>query len=79
MEKNSISYSENLKPSITATYDNKVLEEGKDYSLDYGENTSSGKGTINIVGIGNYTGREMATFKIYPSKVSGEKILSNTF
>lgn len=73
-----ISYSGNLKPSITATYDNKVLEEGKDYSLDYGENTSSGKGTINIVGIGSYTGQKMATFKIYPSKVSGVRILSNT-
>lgn len=64
--------------TITATYDNKILEEGKDYSLDYGENISSGKGTINIVGIGNYTGQKVATFKIYPSKVSGVRILSNT-
>lgn len=73
-----ISYSTNLKPSVTATYNGKTLEEGKDYSLDYGENTLSGKGTITIVGVGNYTGQKKVTFKIYPGQVSGVKVLSNT-
>ena len=73
-----ISYSSNLKPSITAVYDNQTLVEGQDYSLDYGENTLSGLGTINIVGIGNYTGEKQITFKIYPGKITGGKVLSST-
>ena len=73
-----ISYSNNLKPSVTAIYNNKTLIEGVDYSLDYGDNVTSGKGSINIVGIGNYTGQKKVTFKIYPGKVTGVKLLSNT-
>ncbi|MCC3869626.1 transglutaminase domain-containing protein [Terrisporobacter mayombei] len=73
-----ISYSDNLKPSVVAVYNNKILEEGKDYSLDYGENMLSGKGTTTVVGIGNYTGKKNVTFKIYPNKVSGVKVLSST-
>lgn len=73
-----ISYSGNLKPGITASYNGTILEEGKDYSLDYGENMVSGKGTINIVGMGSYTGQKTITFKVYPGKVSGAKILSST-
>ena len=73
-----ISYSNNLKPSVTAIYNNKTLIEGVDYSLDYGDNVTSGKGSINIVGIGNYTGQKKVTFKIYPGKVTQVKVLSNT-
>lgn len=73
-----ISCSSSSKPSIVARYNNKTLEEGKDYSLDYGENNLSGKGTITLVGTGNYTGKKTVTFKIYPNKVSGVKVLSST-
>ena len=73
-----ISYADNLKPSVVAVHNNKTLEEGKDYSLDYGENTLSGKGTVTVVGIGSYTGKKNVTFKIYPDKVSGVKVLSST-
>lgn len=73
-----VSSSRKLKPSVKVTYNNKTLKEGKDYSLDYGENILSGKGSINIVGIGNYTGHKKTTFKIYPSKVTGGKVLSST-
>lgn len=73
-----ISYSDNLKPSVVAVYNNKTLEEGKDYSLDYGENTLSGKGTVTVVGIGSYTGKKNVTFKIYPNQVYGSKVLSST-
>lgn len=73
-----ISYSKNLKPHITAIYNGKNLVEGKDYSLDYGENEKSGKGTINIVGMGNYTGKKLITFKIYPNKVTNPKISTST-
>lgn len=72
------SYSGNLKPSITAIYNNVTLEEGKDYSLDYEENVVSGKGNITIVGIGDYTGQKTTTFKIYPGKISEAKVLSST-
>lgn len=73
-----ISYSNNLKPGVTAVYNNKTLVEGIDYSLDYGENIESGKGSINIVGIGDFTGQKKVTFKIYPGKVTGAKVLSCT-
>lgn len=72
------SYSDNSRPSVVAVYSNKTLEEGKDYSLDYGENMLSGKGSITLVGIGSYTGKKNVTFKIYPNKVSGVKVLSST-
>ena len=66
------------KPSMKVTYKSTTLKEGKDYSVTYGENKKSGKGTITLYGMGNFTGIKSATFKIYPSKVTGEKVTKNT-
>ena len=66
------------KPSMKVTYKSTTLKEGKDYSVTYGENKKSGKGTITLYGMGNFTGIKSATFKIYPSKVTGEKVIKNT-
>ena len=66
------------KPSVTFIYNGKTLEEGVDYALDYGSNTLSGQGSITVVGIGDYTGTKKATFKIYPSKVTNQKVSSTT-
>ena len=54
----------------------RTLEEGKDYALDYGDNLI-GKGNLTVVGIGDFTGEKKATFKIYPEKVTGQKVLSS--
>lgn len=42
----------------------KVLEEGKDYTLSYQNNTEKGKAQIIITGIGNYEGTLKKNFKI---------------
>ena len=64
------------KPSATVVYNGRTLEEGKDYALDYGDNLI-GKGSLTVVGIGDFTGEKKATFKIYPGKVTGQKVLSS--
>ncbi len=43
---------------------NAGLIEGKDYSISYTDNTNTGKATITITGIGNYTGTVKFTFEI---------------
>ncbi|MCH5199019.1 MAG: phosphodiester glycosidase family protein [Oscillospiraceae bacterium] len=49
-----------------------VLTEGKDYTVSYKNNTSAGKGTATITGIGNYEGVLTASFTILPEEVKEE-------
>lgn len=52
-----------LKPSISIT----GLVEGRDFTVLYTNNTVVGTATVEITGIGNYTGTLSTTFKIKPS------------
>ena len=42
----------------------KTLEKNKDYTVVYGENVNTGKGTITITGMGDYEGTKVVEFKI---------------
>ena len=60
-----------IKPSVTVKLSKKTLKEGKDYKLSYTKNTAVGKATIQITGIGNYTGSIKKSFTIVKKNISG--------
>ncbi len=47
-----------------------ILSEGEDYELEYSDNTYTGKATITISGIGEYTGTRKASFNIKGEEIS---------
>ena len=51
------------KPSIVR-FKTKTLEEGRDYTLSYQNNTEIGKAQMIITGMGNYEGTLRKYFKI---------------
>lgn len=65
-----------LKPSITVKYGSTKLKAGKNYTLTYKNNKKTGKASIIIKGIGNYSGTKTVTFKIVPKKVTSLKATS---
>lgn len=60
-----------IKPSVTVKLGKTTLKEGKDYKLSYTKNTAVGKATIQITGIGNYTGSIKKSFTIVKKNISG--------
>lgn len=63
-----------IKPSPTITYKDKELVKGTDYTITYGTNKNTGKGTLTIKGKGNFQDSKQITFKIVPKKPT----ISNT-
>jgi len=61
-----------ITPSVTVTdpINGNILEEGKDYTLEYSENTKLGTATITIKGIGNYCEETSTTFSIVQAPIS---------
>ncbi len=58
-----------IRPKITVKHNGRTLKEGADYSVTYGSNTSIGKGTATIRGIGtNYVGSKTVSFDIVAPK-----------
>lgn len=53
-----------ITPSPIITYNRKVLKEGTDYRLHYFNNKNIGEATIQIEGIGNFSGSDSVTFSI---------------
>ena len=53
-----------LKPAVTVTYNGKALVKDKDYTVSYRNNKKIGTATVEIVGIGAYTGIVAKTFQI---------------
>lgn len=51
-------------PEITVKNGSTTLVEGRDYSIEYSDNTNAGTGKITITGKANYSGTVSATFKI---------------
>ncbi len=58
-------------PVPVVTYGGKTLSRGTDYTLQYGENTQVGEGTVTVVGCGDYEGSKTVRFTITES-ASGE-------
>lgn len=55
---------EEIKPKVTITDDAIKIIENKDYTVKYSDNINIGTATIEINGIGNYTGTLIKTFNI---------------
>ena len=51
-------------PPVIVTSASATLKEGVDYSVEYGENTNVGKGTVRLVGTGAYRGSIDMEFEI---------------
>ena len=59
-----------ITPDVTITDKNYTLKNGTDYSLTYYNNINVGTASIDIKGIGNYTGTKKITFKIIAKDIS---------
>ena len=57
-------------PGVTVKYNEKMLAEGKDYTLSFRNNKKIGVATILISGMGDYTGETTKTFNIIPETVN---------
>lgn len=60
-----------IKPAVNIKVGGKLLKAGTDYTVKYGTN-KIGKGTVTIVGKGNYTGKFVRTFTINPRKTTAK-------
>ena len=55
---------EEIRPSFTVTNSNTTLTEGTDYEVEYYNNVEPGKGTVCVIGKGQYRGVVKALFTI---------------
>lgn len=67
-----------IEPNLVIKYKDKVLTKNVDYKLSYKNNISVGIATVNITGMGQYTGSKKVTFKIVPKTVTGVKQTERT-
>lgn len=51
-------------PTVTVKYNGKTLEEGKDYTLTYKDNSKAGTASVTIQGKGNFKGKMTVQFEI---------------
>ena len=58
---------EEIKPNVTVEFEGKSLEENKDYTVTYENNTSIGTAIATVTGIGEYSGTLTLSFAINPS------------
>lgn len=59
-----------IRPDVTVTYGDHELVEGTDYELVYRDNVAPGTGSVDINGIGDYSGTATQTFTIAPGSVN---------
>ncbi len=59
-----------LEPKPEVKYGDKVLEEGKDYTLEYENNTDVGEATVKVIFTGDYTGEKDYTFEIQKKEIT---------
>ncbi len=67
------------KPSIKITHDGKTLKLGTDYKVTYKNNTSMGRASVVIEGLGNYKSKKTKTFAIVPQQVVNLKVTASTY
>lgn len=51
-------------PAVTVKYNGKTLEEGKDYTLTYKDNSKAGTASVTVWGKGNFKGKMTVQFEI---------------
>ncbi len=60
-----------IEPQVTVYKNNKLLENGKEYTVTYSNNVEVGTAYLTVVGIGNYCGTVNLEFEIYAPADSG--------
>lgn len=55
---------EEIKPELQITFNEKKLEEGRDYEVSYANNTKKGTAEVTITGSGNFKGSTTVYFEI---------------
>ena len=60
-----------VKPTVICRFNGSVLEENKDYTLEYDNNIEIGQAKVIVKGIGNFTGSSQITFYIVKTDVKG--------
>ena len=63
-----------VKPAVTVTYGDETLEQGKDYTVAYSNNTNPGTATVTVVGKGAYAGTLTADFQIVDNGVKMQRL-----
>lgn len=63
-----------IKPDVTVKDAGKTLTVGKDYKVKYSNNKSAGTATVEVTGIGNYTGSQKTTFKIQAAAIKNTTV-----
>ncbi len=58
-----------IKPEVVVRDNEKVLTEGKDYTLSFSDNIEAGKATVTVVGNGDYEGTLSTAFDIKKAKL----------
>lgn len=75
--KDNLSYQgSETKQDVTLTYQNMILEEGKDYTVSYRQNENVGEAVMEITGVGNYSGTVSKTFHIIAADINNTQISS---
>lgn len=64
------------QPKVTVKLDSKTLKKDTDYTVLYSDNVNTGKATVKIKGINDYSGTITKTFKIVPKKATISKLKS---
>lgn len=67
---------EEIKPEIIIKHNEKILKEGKDYTLSYTNNINAGIAGVLIQGIGMYESTTSTTFNIIEKDIS-KSVISN--
>lgn len=71
-----------IKPKFSVIDDNNIsLLEGFEYKYSYSNNISVGRGTVNVIGYGNFKGTLTAAFNIVPYSILSANVIldSNTY
>lgn len=63
-----------IKPAVVITYEDEELEEGTDFTLEFGNNTNVGTASVTVSGTGQYEGSLSANFKITAKNIKAFKV-----
>ena len=63
-----------LEPTVTVKVGDKTLKQGKDFEVEYSDNTEPGTAKVKITGEGNYTGTIEAEFDIVDNGVKMQRL-----
>ena len=63
-----------ILPAVYVTRGDESLERGRDFTVDFDDNTDAGTATVTVTGKGNYQGTTTATFEILPESLEGASV-----